>query len=319
MGTHPIFESDFDCLTELKDSHSPGGMMGTENRLADLCAAAELMQYREQVLDEQNKTLAAQTQLREASLADLEQQVQSSYAALYPRHYPGVLPRTNIVYVPVPVGTAEAARYASVFIPQYLPGSSALPTLGLSPYASAFGVAPPVPPNKLTLAPMSSPVPSLSSPGSALGSSLGSPACTPTEERAIFLPKEEICVASPTKPSPQPITVPTQIISQESARIVPKQITLVKMRPKKLPVSSSQDQAGQSPTAKVDGHFRRSLGSPITPVVRRTEKKRPHTVYVDQNVAESLDSHFERSLGVQAWRECLAKRAKLATPRQKNN
>jgi hypothetical protein len=28
-------------------------MMGTENRLADLCAAAELMQYREQVLDEQ--------------------------------------------------------------------------------------------------------------------------------------------------------------------------------------------------------------------------------------------------------------------------
>ena len=38
---------------ELQDSHSPGGMMGTENRLADLCAAAELMQYREQVLDEQ--------------------------------------------------------------------------------------------------------------------------------------------------------------------------------------------------------------------------------------------------------------------------
>jgi len=299
--------------------------MGTENRLADLCAAAELMQYREQVLDEQNKI--AQTQLHEASLADLEQHVQSSYAALYPRHYPGVLPRTNIVYVPVPVGTAEAARFANVFIPQYLPGSSALPTLGLSPFASApFGVAPPVPPNKLTLAPMSSPVPSLSSPGSALGSSLGSPACTPTEERAVFLPKEEICVTSPSKPSPQPIAVPTQIISQESARIVPKQITLVKMRPKKIPAStSSQDQAGQSqsqsqsPTAKVEGHFRRSLGSPITPVVRRTEKKRPHTVYVDQNVAESLDSHFEKSLGVQAWRECLAKRAKLAAPRQKNN
>jgi len=96
------------------------------------------------------------------------------------------------------------------------------------------------------------------------------------------------------------------------------------MRPKKLPVNAatSQDQ-GQSPAAKIDGHFRRSLGSPNTPVInaisRRTEKKRPHTVFVDQNVAESLDIHFEKSLGVQAWRECLAKRAKLATPRQQNN
>ena len=56
------------------------------------------------------------------------------------------------------------------------------------------------------------------------------------------------------------------------------------MRPKKVP-----DQ--ESPSAKVEGHFRRSLGSPIvtSPVVtpRRTEKKRPHTVYVDQNVRES--------------------------------
>lgn len=298
--------------------------MGTENRLADLCAAAELMQYREQVLDEQ-KSLAAQTQLHEASLAALEQQVQSPYFGHLPL---GHLPRTNIVYVPVPVGTADAARYASVLIPQYLPGSSgALPTFGLSPYGTAaYGLAPPVPPNKLTLAPMSSPVPSLSSPGSALGSSLGSPACTPTEERAIYLPKEETRVATPTKPTPQPISIPTQIpvIAQDSARIVPKQITLVKMRPKKLPVNpaTSQDQ-GQSPAAKIDGHFRRSLGSPNTPVInaisRRTEKKRPHTVFVDQNVAESLDIHFEKSLGVQAWRECLAKRAKLATPRQQNN
>jgi len=290
-------------------------MMGTENRLADLCAAAELMQYREQVLDEQ-KSLAAQTQLHEASLAALEQQVQSPYFGHLPL---GHLPRTNIVYVPVPVGTADAARYASVLIPQYLPGSgSALPTFGLSPYGTAYGLAPPVPPNKLTLAPMSSPVPSLSSPGSALGSSLGSPACTPTEERAIYLPKEETRVATPTKPSPQPISIQTQIIAQDSSRIVPKQITLVKMRPKKLPASPSQDQ-GQSPAAKIEGHFRRSLGSQNTPVIRRTEKKRPHTVFVDQNVAESLDIHFEKSLGVQAWRECLAKRAKLATPRQQNN
>lgn len=289
--------------------------MGTENRLADLCAAAELMQYREQVLDEQ-KSLAAQTQLHEASLAALEQQVQSPYFGHIPL---GHLPRTNIVYVPVPVGTADAARYASVLIPQYLPGSSgALSTFGLSPYGTAYGLAPPNPPNKLTLAPMSSPVPSLSSPGSALGSSLGSPACTPTEERAIYLPKEETRVATPSKQTSQPISIPTQIIAQDSTRIVPKQITLVKMRPKKLPVSPSQDQ-GQSPAAKIDGHFRRSLGSPTTPVIRRTEKKRPHTVFVDKNVAESLDIHFEKSLGVQAWRECLAKRAKLATPRQQNN
>lgn len=291
--------------------------MGTENRLADLCAAAELMQYREQVLDEQ-KTLAAQKQLHEASLAALEQQVQSPYFGHLPL---GHLPRTNIVYVPVPVGTAEVARYASVLIPQYLPGASgALPTFGLSPYGTAYGLAPPVPPNKLTLAPMSSPVPSLSSPGSALGSSLGSPACTPTDERAIYLPKEETPVATPTKPTPQPISIPTQIIAQDSPRIVPQQITLVKMRPKKVPVNSSPSQEqGQSPAAKIDGHFRRSLGSPNTPVIRRTEKKRPHTVFVDQNVAESLDIHFEKSLGVQAWRECLAKRAKLATPRQQNN
>ncbi|CAG5111371.1 Oidioi.mRNA.OKI2018_I69.chr2.g5687.t1.cds [Oikopleura dioica] len=287
-------------------------MMGTENRLADLCAAAELMQYRELMQEEQKKTIAAQTQLQEASLAALEQHVQSPYAALAAGHQ-HYLPRTNIVYVPVPIGTAEAARYASVFIPQYLPGA---PSLGLSPYASALGVAPPVPPNKLTLAPMSSPVPSLSSPGSALGSSLGSAVSTPTEERAIILPKEEICVSTPPKQSPQPIAVPTQLIAQDSSRIVPKQITLVKMRPKKVP-----DQ--ESPSAKVEGHFRRSLGSPIvaSPVAtpRRTEKKRPHTVYVDQNVAASLDSHFEKSLGAQAWRECLAKRAKLAPPRQQNN
>ena len=80
------------------------------------------------------------------------------------------------------------------------------------------------------------------------------------------------------------MAVPTQLIAQDSSRIVPKQITLVKMRPKKVP-----DQ--ESPSAKVEGHFRRSLGSPIvtSPVVtpRRTEKKRPHTVYVDQNVRES--------------------------------
>lgn len=257
--------------------------MGTESRLAELCAAAEYVKY----MDD----------LQNSKHVPLEQPV--TYSGLPQPYYPAA----NIIYVPV--GISDAARYSGVFVPQYMSPSV------LNPYSTLSQVSPPIPPNKLTLAPLPSPAPSLSSPGSALGSTLSSAVSTPTDERALILPRVEPTssiakiISSPMQPTHK---IPNLECAQKNDH--QRTITLVKMRPKK----SSDDAA-----AKVDRHFRQSLG-PQTTVKRQVEKtKRPHTVYVDQNVAQSLDVHFRKSLGEMAWKECLAKRAKLATPRQQNN
>merc|ERR1712106_110366 len=58
MGTHPIFESDFDCLTEMKKSRLGFGQLCTQDKLrlqtliTELSKANEALKSREERIDE---------------------------------------------------------------------------------------------------------------------------------------------------------------------------------------------------------------------------------------------------------------------------
>lgn len=190
-------------------------------------------------------------------------------------------------------------------------------------YNLANGPIHPIPPNKLTLSPLS-PSSSLSSPHGSLGSAVSSTVSTPTEERHLLLPRisnEELHhklqlhqTASPTPSTRDGIaaTVEGKQQSQFNTATLTQKVVLRRKKPQ------SNDNIQQS----VDDHFRRSLGSnykdatlPLQPLqsegikkVKNNIRRRPHSVFV----SEEVDRHFERSLGVEAWQVIQAKRAKLA-------
>lgn len=130
------------------------------------------------------------------------------------------------------------------------------------PYYYNLAGGPLVPPNKLALHPLS-PASSLSSPHGSLGSSVSSTVSTPTEERHILLPRishEELHQKLRTHQ-----TTPTSPTSAVSAVL---------------------------PRGELEGkQFSTSALSPK--VVLRRKKPIPST----ENIQQSVENHFRRSLG----------------------
>jgi hypothetical protein len=159
-------------------------------------------------------------------------------------------------------------------------------------YNLAQGTVHPVPPNKLTLAPMS-PSTSLNSPQSSLGSALSSAVSTPTEERQVIMPRvtqEELIRKLKVHDNLTPTVAlgqnqPVEKIQKFNQNTAANVVQKVILRPKKTTIVSNE-KIQQS----VENHFRRSLGSSYDKEVvpettpRVNVRRRPHSVFVSEEV-----------------------------------
>jgi len=241
MGTHPIFESDFDCLTDQK---SPGGMTSP---LAVLSEAAYAYEQMEKL-----------NQLKLAS-SPVASSIANSYGlGAYGAHGYGTGTPTvpMLLVVPSLYGLnspnqallhQQAAALSGLnpaFYPSGLTSSPTHPSQGQT-HPAAYGIAPQPPTNLVLNA-------SLSTGNRSLGS----------EESDLppwHVPRES---APAQASSPKAPVKTSTIVRNPTHNSTPSGEQKVKMRQKKV-------------RNQVDHHFRRSLGSNYeTPVL----KKRPATI-----------------------------------------
>jgi hypothetical protein len=148
------------------------------------------------------------------------------------------------------------------------------------PYYYNFAGGPLVPPNKLALSPLS-PASSLSSPHGSLGSSVSSTVSTPTEERHILLPR----------------------ISHEELH--------QKLRTYQAsPIPASTTPTTNTTTTEVGNQTFTTTTTAVSPkVVLRRKKPIPST----ENIQQSVENHFRRSLGSN-YKDAAISQQATATP-----
>ena len=134
------------------------------------------------------------------------------------------------------------------------------------PYYYNLAGGPLVPPNKLALHPLSSGS-SLSSPHGSLGSSVSSTVSTPTEERHILLPRisheelhQKLRLHQTTPTSPTTTAAAATVLPRGETTIDGKQFNTA-VSPKVVLRRKKPIPSTENIQQSVENHFRRSLGS----------------------------------------------------------